>query len=334
MTYFIKTISLILLIFSTEIGFSQNKSAEVTNYQVYFGTVKFGKTSYIIIRKFIKDTKPCFLLVNPDDMSTKIVLAEGCKAIKEGFSNIEKKFSQSAYFHVLNNADNNAKVMQDAGITHCLPKEKGINLTIDLCPSSRPLDRVLFKSIINAFDTIERPIPIAIAISGNWIKKHEQDLAWLKELQNKGEVDITWINHTLNHFYDKKLPLKNNFLLNKTNNIRKEILGNEELMIENGLEPSVFFRFPGLISNIALLDSVSNFGLIAIGSDAWLAKGDSIHNGSIVLVHGNGNEPLGVKKFIELIKSKNAEERKRNWMLYDLRKSLDDEAFEHEKLSK
>ena len=152
----------------------------------------------------------------------------------------------------------------------------------------------------------------------------------MKELQLKKEIDITWINHTLSHYYNKKLPLRNNFMLDKSTDIKSEILGNEQLMLKNGLIPSVFFRFPGLTSTNELLDSICSYGLITIGSDAWLAKGQAVHNGSIVLIHGNGNEPLGVSKFIQLIISKKQEEINKSWLLFDLRKSLETEFMQHE----
>jgi len=57
-----------------------------------------------------------------------------------------------------------------------------------------------------------------------------------------------------------------------------------------------------LVSDTALFNKVTSFGLIPVGSDAWLAKNQTPTEGSIVLIHANGNEPYGIKKFIELIK--------------------------------
>lgn len=304
-------------------GYTQ--SSVITDYQVYFGITKKDNKDLIIIRKFMKDKKEYFFLVNPFNLDTEVIETKECESIKLGFNDIKSKFYESVYFRALDEARENVRSMQDEGITHALPQETGINLTIDLCPSEHPLDRKLFMTLINAYQNIEHPIPLAIAISGHWINRHPQDLIWLKELQSKGEIYITWINHTLSHHFNKKLPLQNNFMLMKTTDVRNEILGNEILMIKNGLKPSVFFRFPGLISNDKLLDTVSSYGLITVGSDAWLAKGESAHRGSIVLIHGNGNEPIGVARFIKLINSKKAEERNRSWLLFDLRKSIDEE---------
>jgi len=96
-------------------------------------------------------------------------------------------------------------------------------------------------------------------------------------------------------------------------------------MLRNGLLPSVFFRFPGLVSDQQLVFKITDFGLIPIGTDAWLAKGQAPQAGSIVLIHGNGNEPVGVNDFIALIKEKAPEVAKKQWLLYDLRQSVDDE---------
>ena len=73
------------------------------------------------------------------------------------------------------------------------------------------------------------------------------------------------------------------------------------------------------------MDSVISYGLIPIGSDAWLAKGQPVHKGSIVLIHGNGNEPVGIKDFIRLLQTEKSSVMKKEWLLYDLRESIEDE---------
>ena len=93
-------------------------------------------------------------------------------------------------------------------------------------------------------------------------------------------------------------------------------------MIERGLVPSVFFRFPGLVSDRSVFEEVLSRGLIPTGSDAWLAKGQHATAGSVVLVHGNGNEPLGVKDFLDLMRREQVQIKRRNWLLYDLRASV------------
>ncbi|WP_063653705.1 hypothetical protein [Candidatus Arsenophonus triatominarum] len=56
------------------------------------------------------------------------------------------------------------------------------------------------------------------------------------------------------------------------------------------------------------MKKIKNLGLIPIGSNAWLAKGEQPKSGSIVLIHGNGNEPAGIKIALNLIN------RNINWL--------------------
>ena len=140
----------------------------------------------------------------------------------------------------------------------------------------------------------EKPIPVAVAVSGNWIIYHQKELAALKN----SYLDITWVNHSLTH------PFKNDFLNNPKVNFSHEVKGNIELMEKNGLKPSKYFRFPGLRHNEKRLKALKAMGYTNLDADAWLGKGQKIKNNSIVLIHGNGNEMAGiVEKFIKNLKT-------------------------------
>jgi hypothetical protein len=100
------------------------------------------------------------------------------------------------------------------------------------------------------------------------------------------------------------------------------VLENEKAMLAAGITPSVFFRFPGLVSRPALVARVVAFGLVPLGSDAWLAKNEWPREGSIVLGHANGNEPLGVRRFLQLLRDEREAIRAKSWQLLDLRESV------------
>ena len=51
------------------------------------------------------------------------------------------------------------------------PKKRGLTLTIDLCPSHKPLDRIIFTSLISEFKKTEMPVPIG-AIHNREIYAH------------------------------------------------------------------------------------------------------------------------------------------------------------------
>ena len=283
-----------------------------------------GKRLFVL-RSFRQSGEKRVLTVDPQTLETLVRPEKGLHLKRLSFPALRERTVNEPYGRALLDSETNGASHQDAGIVHALPAGNGVVLTVDLCPSPRPLDRRLFESVIETFRPAEKPVPLGIALTGRWMEKHPDDLAWLRTLEASGEISVTWINHSYNHRYAKDLPLSRNFLLEPGTDMRKEILATEALMIRNGLTPSVFFRFPGLVSDLSLVKRVVSYGLAPIGSDAWLAKNakdQSPSPGSIVLVHGNGNEPVGVKRFLALLRQEGAAIRARNWLLFDLRESV------------
>jgi hypothetical protein len=266
------------------------------------------------------------MLLNPQTLQTKVNESSFYQVKPMTLAETRTFFKNTPYEKVISKVEKQSVSIQDAGIERGMPTETGISLTADLCPSHRPLDRRIFTTMIAEFKKVEKPAPIALSVSGLWMLKHKEDLEWLKKLRNDGEIRITWVNHSYNHRVSKTAPLKMNFLLEPGTDIKYEVLATEELMLENGLVPSIFFRFPGLVSDQQLVYKITDFGLIPIGSDAWLAKGQQPQAGSIVLIHGNGNEPVGVTDFIKLLQSKTKQIANKQWLLYDLRETVDEDA--------
>jgi hypothetical protein len=283
-----------------------------------------GIEAFLAIRSFTYNDQKYILLVNPNSLETKTDLANKYALSSLKLQNVLAIFKNTAYVKSIEAAAAKDLQLQNAGIDHAIPNEKGITLTIDLCPSHKALDRIIFQSVFDEFKKIEQPAPLAISVSGKWMLKHQDDLNWLKSLVEKKELNITWVNHTYNHEVNK-LPLAENFLLAPGTNLDVEVLENEKLMLKNGLLPSVFFRFPGLVSDKTIVEKIEAYGLIPIGSDAWLAKGQQPNAGSIVLIHGNGNEEIGVKDFIQLLKTRQADVKNKQWLLFDLRQGLEKE---------
>lgn len=316
-------IALLLLVYCKTAA--QANYPDIKNYAAYYGWAKHDPQDWAILRRFESYGKTYLLLVNPQTLETKVNEADFYQVKPMTITQLRKLFNKTPYQNALSKAENQSVMIQDAGIERGLPKELGISLTADLCPSHRPLDKRIFTDMFTAFQQVEKPVPVALSVSGLWMLKHAGDIAWLKQMQQKGEIYITWINHSYNHSVSKSLPLKQNFLLEAGTNISYEVLETEKLMLKNGLLPSVFFRFPGLVSDQSLVRQITNFGLITVGTDAWLAKGQQPQAGSIVLIHGNGNEPVGVNDFIQLLRTKAPQIAKRQWLLYDLRETVDEE---------
>ena len=277
--------------------------------------------SLFVIREYRDRGNDYLLGVHPDTLRTYILKASQIRCDEMSFIEMHKKYGSTNYVKMLTYAEKNSGPLQNSGITRFSKAETGVYLTADLCPSKFPLDRKLFTAIIEEYSKTGKPVPIGLAVTGLWMEKHTEEIIWLKSLEKKSLLTITWINHSYNHYYNKKLPLENNFLLRDGTDIQMEVLNTEKKMLELGLTPSVFFRFPGLVSNKNLFLKITGYGLIPVGSDAWLAKNQMPKKGSIILVHANGNEPAGISIFIKLIQNKKKNIINKTWLLNDLRES-------------
>jgi hypothetical protein len=313
------------LLFSVSTVRAQQNFMNITNYRIYYGWAHSYPQDWLILRRFENNQKDYLLMVNPQTLQSKVNESSFYQVKPMTLNESRTFFKNTPYERAISKAEKQSVSIQDAGIERGMPAETGISLTADLCPSHKPLDRRIFTTLFAEFKKVENPVPIALSVSGLWMLHHEQDLEWLKRLCDHGEVRITWVNHSYNHRVSKTAPLKENFLLEPGTNFIYEVLATEELMLKNGLVPSIFFRFPGLVSDQELVYKITDYGIIPIGSDAWLAKGQQAQAGSIVLIHGNGNEPVGVEDFIKLLQSKTKQIASKQWLLYDLSETLDDE---------
>ncbi len=296
-------------------------SAQLVDYQVWFGKTNLADRQ-LVIRRWRQANQPYHLTLNPQTLETA-VLALPEETVKPlTTSDFQAFISHTAYTRAMQTERQRNSNLQDAGIDRADTTERGFSLTIDLCPSIKPLTRSVFRQLIRSFESSEKPIPVTITITGLWMLAHPDDLAFLQKLVSRGDLLITWVNHTYHHRYDPRLPLASNFLLEAGTNLTEEVLLNEQAMLEHGLTPSIFFRFPGLVSDKAVFDGVLDLGLLPIGSDAWLAKNQQPKRGSLVLIHANGNEPLGVQEFIQLVQQRATSIRNKTWLLYDLPKGI------------
>jgi hypothetical protein len=250
----------------------------------------------VAIRTMTIDNARLLLLADPDRLSTRIERA-ACWACQPAS---EDSLASTRYLRTVAKAAETPGVahrtfLQDAGLTH--GAAPGAFITGDLCPTIRPLDRRFFEELMKTGQSA----PVALSISGLWLLHHAADFHWLMTKQAAGALDIVWTNHSYHHPYAKGRPDDQTFMMTKGLDADYEILETERLLIANGGLPSVFFRFPGLVSNSPLMDAVRRHHLIVLGTDAWLAKGQRPGAGSIVLVHPNGNEEGGIDRFAHYV---------------------------------
>jgi peptidoglycan/xylan/chitin deacetylase (PgdA/CDA1 family) len=264
----------------------------------------------IAIRMYYIGATPYFLVVNPYTFATETLPAvEFAARKKEGVEQIKEKYSVKHTYFTMQELEKTPYLqalkkytagflhpLQNDGITHAEYNTNARFLTADMCPSVRPFEKNFFQTLV-----AHQTIPIALSISGLWMIGHPDEFKWLIEQEEANTLSITWINHSFSHLYYPDLVLSNNFLLTGQTDFSDEILETEKLLLQYGQLPSVFFRFPGLVSDKQLIHRLREFGLIPVGANAWLAKGQPAKPGSIILVHGNGNEPQGIEKVMPLL---------------------------------
>jgi hypothetical protein len=321
----IVTVSLLLFV-TVVCGHYRASAAAVQEYRVYTAELytKDKKLARIALRRFRVDRKEYYLAVDPDTLRTELAPVGKYLILKRSLGDIIQKRIDMTYVKARRYAEQNSKRMQNAGIKRITASSLAVYLTADLCPTKLPMDRSLITELVGKYGRFHRPVPLGLAVSGRWLERHPDDLQWILDLVKRNDISVTWINHTYTHRYNKRVPWWRSFLLDKKNHIADEIIQNEIAMIEAGLLPSVFFRFPGLVSNQEIFSRVMDFGLIPLGSDAWLGKKQWPKSGSIILVHANGQEPMGIKRFLALLDSKKSEISVGTWLLHDMSEGIRD----------
>jgi hypothetical protein len=267
-------------------------ASAVSNYRSTLSTCRRSGEERVGIRAMTIAGKPWLLLVDPAALTTRIEAAAcwSCEPTEEDQLKATRFISAVARSAEAPGVAHRTFFV-NAGLIH--GAAPGDFITGDLCPSHRPLDRRFFEKL----ETIGAATPVALSISGLWLKHHAGDFQWLRAQAASGALDIVWTNHTYTHPFAKGRADDETFMLTEGLDPDFEILETERLLIANGGTPSVFFRFPGLVSSSSLMQAVRRHHLISIGADSWLAKGQKPRPGSIVLVHPNGNEEIGISMF-------------------------------------
>lgn len=270
----------------------------ITEYRVVRSAVKDAAGRLrLATRSFRSDGVPHLLVLDPVSLQSYDLPAS---ELVDAGSVAEASLNKTPLARALDRYTAPPYRLQNQGATHADAQLPGVCLTVDLCPSRRPFERELFDTLAGA--SKGTPVPVAVAITGVWLMSHPEELAYLKRESAAGRLAITWVNHSYHHTYDPLVPLNRNFVLTPGTDFSAEVLELEQLLLSRGLVPSPFFRFPGLVSDAATVQRLKELSLIPIGSDAWLAKGETPKNGSFILVHGNGNEPKGIKLLLPMLR--------------------------------
>ena len=315
-----RILSIFILIFAS----SALAGNDIQNYQrIFLPIYTTDGKPMVAIRVFKMNKIPSFLIVDPYLLTTQTIPITALYP-KQLFRHTKKKpfyhwkLASTPYYQLLIKNTSPPYPLENQGITHAKKSiSKGNILTIDLCPSSHFFEVDFFKQLVVKAEKTNKAVPVTIAISGLWLLGHPEEFKWLQSVEKEKKLDITWANHSFSHLYYKDLSYSENFMRDKSTNVDTEILLTEQYLLEAGELPSVFFRFPGLVANHSLIKKIRTYGLIPLGTDAWIADLQARHQqitpGGVILVHGNNNEQAGIRLIKPLLK---------NMTLLDIKNSL------------
>ncbi len=126
-------------------------SPEVRELRVFTAVVARSSAAApaVVLRSFEKRGAPCYLLVDPQTLATRVAPASEVRIAPRRWAAVREQMAATAYGRALADAERNDSRLQDAGLTHVLARRPGVDLTVDLCPSLRPLDRRLFTALVD-----------------------------------------------------------------------------------------------------------------------------------------------------------------------------------------
>jgi peptidoglycan/xylan/chitin deacetylase (PgdA/CDA1 family) len=176
--------------------------------------------------------------------------------------------------------------------------DKTVAVTVDLCWSLRRSESGLLQTLKEVAARSKKKIHPVMFVSGRWLDQHPLEMHELIELSREPNVEMIWGHHSWDH------PKTGGFMNDYSPaQLRKDTLRLEQAFLEWGITPTVYYRFPGLIHDRVRLAEILDLDLFPIDCDCWMAlvrkmdKDPFYHHareGSIILVHGNGNEPAGI----------------------------------------
>jgi hypothetical protein len=272
----------------------------VADYQAMLESCTRDQKTVLAIRDMKVDGAEVLLTVDPETLATSLERA-ACWTCREAAPELRA----SRYLKAVERfgADRGKKLppgtgwLENAGLTHGRDNA-GVYVTGDLCPSRKPLERKFLETLEVA------GAKVALSLTGAWVARHAEDFLWLRREKAEKRLDLLWVNHSFSHPFRPSLPYGDTFILTPGLDPEDEIFNVERLLIANGEVPSVFFRYPGLVSDADWTERLHKAGLIPLGADSWLALGQKPGPGGVILVHPNGNEPAGLAIFERLNQSR------------------------------
>lgn len=291
------------------------RSQQLSDYKSIGRPCRWKGAPHVAIRSFSQNGARKLLVVNEATLDTQIVLEKDCASYDRPRS-LSSNFFQALDTY-LNKETGGRRFTfgstyteANQGFSSFSNSSKGcenkVVLSTDLCPTNNGVFQKNFYSRLANAGLKGKPVTVVIPVSGMWLENHRADFEWLKNLKG---LNIVWANHSETHGLFPKQGrgeyYPTSFLPGAScGGFWNEVASVEMRLIDLGVKPSIFMRYPGLVSSVEEKQQLRQFGLISLATNAWPAlQGDPTNDynrifkvtdpslptraGSILLGHGN-----------------------------------------------
>ena len=169
------------------------RGAEIEDYEpIFWRCENDSGAAQLATRRGRVGAENLLLLVDPETLKTQVGRAACWRCAETS----DAQEAGTRFLRAVQGAGKEPetpKALENMGLTH--GQGGGSFLTGDLCPSARPLDRSFLELVAKD----GAGAPLALSISGGWIRHHAEDLDWLRQKIESGALSVSWVNHSYSH---------------------------------------------------------------------------------------------------------------------------------------
>lgn len=136
---------------------AENVVGQLSGYTVSFGLTN-QKPRQVVLCHWTQNGQSMHWLVDPQTLETSVQAPPENAVQMRSWADLQRQLTNTPYGRAMRDEQQRDGPLQDAGLERTDTTERGFSLTIDLCPSTKPLTRSVFETLIRAFEPEEKPI--------------------------------------------------------------------------------------------------------------------------------------------------------------------------------
>jgi len=187
------------------------QKSSIQNYQPFLQICETASSQEVILtRKMRSGSHDLAFIVDPSSLKTQLIEQQCLQSCRN--TSVEELSSQTRYGQMLEESSKAPFLTENDGLNQSTIN-KGVLLTVDMCPSRKNMDTDFFSAIESKAQS--QKVSFAVAITDRWISQFPDSFQKLKNMQKNKNIELSWINHSATHPYKKGLKFSENFLFSK-----------------------------------------------------------------------------------------------------------------------